>query len=175
MTLAPCRPAATLPLHFREKIGKWQGDAIGRGVKFPWASLEHWREDLQWYEFCLVQSSKLTAVNPEHVRPICVVQANVPERIPGGAALAQRQGLCRLGSQPPSACSRVRGLHALRTHTQPTHIGFSALSNRNTDGHSSNHCATTSRDTANLQPDNRLPKHSTNAGTSGTAGTGSAP
>lgn len=75
VTLAPCRLVATLPKPLRQKVGI-DGNAISRGVSFPWVSLEHWRDDQHWYEFCLLQPAIGTDVRTWRVRPICVVQNN---------------------------------------------------------------------------------------------------
>lgn len=84
VNLTPCRPIATLPSELRRMIGGSRGDAISRGLGSPWVSLEHWREDGQWYEFCLVQRSKFRLVAPWRIRPICIAGPAYPERVPGG-------------------------------------------------------------------------------------------
>ncbi len=85
VTLAPCRPVATLPEDLRRQIGR-DGDAISRGLKSPWVSLEHWRTDRRWYEFCLMQPSQYDPTKPWRVRPICTVGKTGPERLIGGPA-----------------------------------------------------------------------------------------
>jgi hypothetical protein len=91
VTLAPCRPVATLPPDLRKRIGR-DGGSISRELKFPWVSLEHWRKDRQWYEFCLVQPSKYKAIKPWRVRPLCAVGKTASERLPGGAAVWPNTG-----------------------------------------------------------------------------------
>lgn len=85
VTLAPCRLVATLPDALRRQIGR-DGDAISRGLPRPWVSVEHWRHDRRWYEFCLMQPSQFDPTKPWRVRPICTVGKSGPERLPGGLA-----------------------------------------------------------------------------------------
>ncbi len=98
VSLAPCRSIATLRKEIRDQIGK-DGDAISQEIQFPWVSLEHWRKDCSWYEFCLVQTEKHNRVFPWRVRPICVVSSKGPERVTGGLANwpRDRRGFTILG------------------------------------------------------------------------------
>jgi hypothetical protein len=80
VTLTPCRSISTLPEKIRAQIGS-DGDAISRSLPFPWVSLEHWRKDMHWYEFCFVQKTKYNVVSPWRIRPICVVGKEAPERL----------------------------------------------------------------------------------------------
>lgn len=83
VTLTPCRSISNLPERVRAQIGR-DGDAISRSISFPWVSLEHWRKDMQWYEFCFVQKTKYNLVSPWRIRPICVVGKEAPERLVRG-------------------------------------------------------------------------------------------
>lgn len=84
VTLTPCRPAATLPKKLRQAIGS-DGDFISNNVNFLWTSLEHWRRDMNWYEFCLTQSGKHEYTRIWRVRPICILNKNNrPERVTWG-------------------------------------------------------------------------------------------
>jgi hypothetical protein len=83
VTLTPCRSISTLPMKVRAQIGS-DGDAISRSLSFPWVSLEHWRKDMQWYEFCFVQKTKYNPISPWRIRPICVIGKEAPERLVRG-------------------------------------------------------------------------------------------
>jgi hypothetical protein len=93
VTLTPCRSISTLPEKIRAQIGS-DGDAISRSISFPWISLEHWRKDMQWYEFCFVQKTKFSIVSPWRIRPICVLGPEAPERLIRGVTIwpKNRQG-----------------------------------------------------------------------------------
>jgi hypothetical protein len=88
VTLSLCRPISTLPKHLRQKVGN-DGDFLSNSVNFPYASLEHWRTDLGYYEFCLVQSRKDTFINTWRIRPICIIdrKSNNPLRVYGGLTI----------------------------------------------------------------------------------------
>lgn len=84
VTLTPCRPFATLPERLRKNLGR-DGDGISHGVKFPWASLQHFRHDQGgWYEFCVVQRARHASKRTWRVRPLCVLRQGIPKRVPGG-------------------------------------------------------------------------------------------
>ena len=87
VTLEPCRAVATLPRDLRKRVGRWAGDAISQGVRSPWVSLEHWRADRGWYEFCVLQPRKHSLEKPWRVRPICLISGKTAERVPRGLAL----------------------------------------------------------------------------------------
>ena len=87
VTLFPCRPVATLPQRLRSKIGRGKGDEISRGVGFPWASLEHWRDDHQWYEYCVIYKEKFREQVPWRIRPICIIRDGKPAILPGGVTV----------------------------------------------------------------------------------------
>jgi hypothetical protein len=76
VTLAPCRLVATLPDALRRQIGR-DGDAISRGLPRPWVSVEHWRHDRRWYEFCLMQPSQFDPTKPWRVRGWTVVSGSL--------------------------------------------------------------------------------------------------
>lgn len=95
VTLAPCRPIATLSEALRRQIGR-DGDTLSRDLPLPWVSVEHWRRDRRWYEFCLMQPSQYDPTKPWRVRPLCTIGPSGPERLPGGTALwpsSRRGGL----------------------------------------------------------------------------------
>ena len=74
---------APIQKEVRHKVGTRDGgDYISQSVKFPWASLEHWRGGIGWYEFCLVQPKKHVFVSLWRVRTICVIEKNSPNKVP---------------------------------------------------------------------------------------------
>ena len=84
VTLTPCRPAATLPRKLRQAIGH-DGDSISSDISHLWASLEYWRSDMNWYEFCIIQKSKHGFTRLWRVRPICLLsKMERPERVRWG-------------------------------------------------------------------------------------------
>lgn len=99
VTLTPCRSISTLPDKIRAQIGS-NGDIISQSLSFPWVSLEHWRKDMQWYEFCFVQKTKYNIVSPWRIRPICVLGKAAPERLVRGVTSwpKNRQGTSVLAS-----------------------------------------------------------------------------
>jgi hypothetical protein len=88
VSLDPSRAEITLPAAIRSHLGS-NGPAITAQVRFPWASLEHWRSDLStnWYEFCLLRHQSGAPSRTWRVRPICVILRGVPQRVQGGPAL----------------------------------------------------------------------------------------
>jgi hypothetical protein len=85
-TLLPCRSIGTLPRKLRGMVGV-NGDIISQNVKFPWASLLHWRDDKKWYEFCLLHSQKGEFINTWRIRPLCVLKNNSASIVQGGLAV----------------------------------------------------------------------------------------
>jgi len=84
VTLTPCRPAATLPERLRRAIGR-DGDSISKNMNPLWVSLEHWRVDMKWYEFCVTQKRKRRFTRLWRVRPICLLsKTERPERVRWG-------------------------------------------------------------------------------------------
>lgn len=85
VTLSVCRPIATLPAHVRSQFGP-SGAPISQAVRFPFASVEYWRSDRRWFEFCIAYPRTRTYVNSWRVRPICLVDTNsgAPLRVYGG-------------------------------------------------------------------------------------------
>jgi len=86
VTLMFNRPISTTAYDVRSKIGLgWGGDEISR--KFPkfWSSVEHWRVDGGWFEYCILQpvSKKGSLVTTWRARPLALVQGNKPIRIWG--------------------------------------------------------------------------------------------
>ena len=100
VVLFPCRPVSTLPRDLRVKIGKRKGDEISQGVKFPWASLEYWRDSHKWYEYCIMYTEKHQKKVPWRVRPICIITDDRPDEVPGGVSIwpKERRGAAILFS-----------------------------------------------------------------------------
>ncbi len=108
VTLTPCRPFATLPEKVRMRIGT-DGDGISHDLQFPWASIQHFRDDRGgWYEFCVAQPARHSSISTWRVRLLCILQQDIPKRVPGGlpkwprsargwALLAATLGLYGLG------------------------------------------------------------------------------
>lgn len=64
------------------------GQDISRGLIFPWKSVEHWRYDCQWFEYCIVQPGKSGRyIQTWRIRPIVVLKDGKPTRIWGGITL----------------------------------------------------------------------------------------
>lgn len=90
VTLFPCRNLATFPKKVRDYVGLKTGSAISYHVK-GWRSVEHWRRDGQWFEYCLLHPKKGDMVNTWRAQPIAVLKQTrvgwFPERIWGGATM----------------------------------------------------------------------------------------
>lgn len=68
----------------RDMIGK-QGALLSTKLRFPWRTIEHWREHNNWWEYCIVQPGKERKyVNSWRVRPIAVINRDQPIRVWGG-------------------------------------------------------------------------------------------
>ena len=90
VTLMFNRPIATTSYKVRNNIGLgYGGDEISR--KFPkfWSSVEHWRVDGGWFEYCIIQpvAKKSSLVKTWRARPIALVQGNKLVRIWGGRSI----------------------------------------------------------------------------------------
>ena len=83
VTLTPCRAIATMPEEQRRLVGR-NGSKLSETVKFPWVSVQHWRDDMTWFEFCLILQKRKEKVRPWRIRPICIIANNQPHRLPGG-------------------------------------------------------------------------------------------
>ena len=91
VTLMFNRPIATTAYDVRSNIGlNWGGDQISR--KFPkfWSSVEHWRVDGGWFEYCIIQpvAKKGSLIKTWRARPIALVQDKKLVRIWGGRAIS---------------------------------------------------------------------------------------
>jgi len=90
VTLSSYKSAATLPDALKQHFGGGGGEKISKGLKFPYASIEHWRDDkwARWFEYCIVQPGKSGEfVTTWRARPIAVLKEGKPTRIWGGRSL----------------------------------------------------------------------------------------
>ncbi|CAA6800087.1 MAG: Unknown protein, partial [uncultured Sulfurovum sp.] len=75
----------------RKNIGLgYKGDEISRRFPKLWSSVEHWRVDEGWFEYCILQpvSKKGSLVKTWRARPIALVQGNKLVRIWGGRSIS---------------------------------------------------------------------------------------
>lgn len=80
------RNSATLPDSLRSLIGG-NGQELSRRLPFPWGTIEHWRADSKWWEYCIVQPNKAGQyVTSWRIRPIAALRSGTPCRIWGGMA-----------------------------------------------------------------------------------------
>jgi hypothetical protein len=90
VTLMFNRPIATTAYDVRSRIGLgYGGDEISRRFPKFWSSVEHWRVDGEWFEYCILQpvSKKGSLLKTWRARPIALVQDNRLLRIWGGRAM----------------------------------------------------------------------------------------
>jgi hypothetical protein len=87
VTLSFCMNSAILPKHLRGKIG-FDGKGLADGLGFFWKSVEHWRSDRRWFEYCIIQPGKSgKKVKTWRARPIAILKEGRPQRIWGGLSL----------------------------------------------------------------------------------------
>jgi len=85
------RNIATTPSSIRGNIGLgYSGDEISRKLPKFWSSIEHWRSDMGWFEYCIIQppKKKYSMVTTWRARPIAVVKDNKLARIWGGKSIS---------------------------------------------------------------------------------------
>jgi len=91
VTLSFNRNIATTPYSIRSHIGLGSGgDTISRRLSKFWSSIEHWRVDMGWFEYCIIQppQKKYSMVKTWRARPIAVVKDNKLDRIWGGKSIS---------------------------------------------------------------------------------------
>jgi len=91
VTLMFTRTIATAPYKIRSHIGLgYGGDEISRRLSKFWSSVEHWRVDGGWFEYCIIQpvSKKGSLVKTWRARPIALIQDNKLIRIWGGRSIS---------------------------------------------------------------------------------------
>ena len=79
------RNASTLPVKLRQHIGN-NGMALAQNIRFPWRTIEHWRDDTEgWWEYCLLQNKPTnTMIKSWRIRPVILLKENKPQRLWGG-------------------------------------------------------------------------------------------
>ncbi|NOZ91640.1 MAG: hypothetical protein GXO60_10200 [Epsilonproteobacteria bacterium] len=85
------RNIATTPYSIRNNIGLgFRGDEISRRLPKFWSSIEHYRRDNGWFEYCIIQppEKKYTMVTTWRARPIAVVKDGKLDRIWGGKSIS---------------------------------------------------------------------------------------
>lgn len=90
VTLMFNRNIASTPYTIRSHIGLgYGGDEISRKLYKFWSSIEHWRKDMEWFEYCILQpvEKKGSMVTTWRARPIAVVQGSKLVRIWGGKSI----------------------------------------------------------------------------------------
>ena len=88
VTLTFSRNLATTDYSIRRNIG-YDGDAISQKLSSVWSSIEHWRDDMGWFEYCIIQppKKKHSMVTTWRARPIALVQNDKLARIWGGKSI----------------------------------------------------------------------------------------
>jgi len=88
VTLMFNRNLATTSSEIRRYIGS-NGDQISRQLPSFWSSIEHWRDDMKWFEYCIIQApeKKHSMVTTWRARPIAVIQKDKLARIWGGKSI----------------------------------------------------------------------------------------
>jgi len=85
------RNLATTSYSIRNNIGLGEGgDNISKNLSFFWSSVEHWRKDMGWFEYCIIQpvNKKGSFIKTWRARPIALIQNNKLLRIWGGKSLS---------------------------------------------------------------------------------------
>lgn len=91
VTLMFTRPIATTSYDIRRHIGLgYGGDEISHRLSKFWSSVEHWRVDGEWFEYCIIQpvARKGSLVKTWRARPIALIQGNKLIRIWGGRSIS---------------------------------------------------------------------------------------
>jgi len=91
VTLMFSRTIATTPYSIRSHIGLgYGGDELSRRLPKFWSSVEHWREDRGWFEYCIIQpvTKKNSVVKTWRARPIALMQDSKLVRIWGGRSIS---------------------------------------------------------------------------------------
>lgn len=82
------RNVATLPENLRNLVGHMgsSGNTLSRILPFPWASIEHWRSDLGWWEYCIIQKNKESQfVSSWRIKPVAFIDGeSKPRRLWNG-------------------------------------------------------------------------------------------
>lgn len=87
VTLTFSKTIASLRKAERDKVGLGQsGEELAQSVKsFFFASTEHWRVDMKWWEYCLLKPQQMGEfVNTWRVRPVALIRSKKIVRTWGG-------------------------------------------------------------------------------------------
>jgi hypothetical protein len=88
VTLTFCKTIATLNKDERDLVSLGSGgEQLARKIKGFYASTEHWREDLEWWEYCLLYPKKMDSkISTWRIRPVAIVHNGSIVRTWGGFA-----------------------------------------------------------------------------------------
>ena len=88
VTLTFCKTIATLGESERDLVSLGaRGEELARKVKGFYATTEHWREDLKWWEYCILQPRKMDKkISTWRIRPIALIHNDKIVRTYGGFA-----------------------------------------------------------------------------------------
>lgn len=84
ITTSFTRNASTLEKYTRGLIGN-NGRRLSNKLPFPYSTIEHWRDDLSGWEYCLVQPNKLGKyIKSWRIRPVALIEigSNREESVP---------------------------------------------------------------------------------------------
>jgi len=86
VTLTFCKTIATLNESERDLVAIGdRGEQLARKVKGLYASTEHWREDLKWWEYCILKPRKMDKlISTWRIRPIALIHNDKIVRTYGG-------------------------------------------------------------------------------------------
>ncbi len=86
VTLSFCRTIATMTKADRDLVGFVDGDELSRRVaKGLCASVEHWRDDGNWWEYCIVKPNKRGEfITSWRIRPVALINKDWIARTYGG-------------------------------------------------------------------------------------------
>ncbi|NVK30115.1 MAG: hypothetical protein HWE20_03865 [Gammaproteobacteria bacterium] len=88
VTLSFTKTIATLEKDERDLVGLGSsGEDLAKRVKGFYSSVEHWREDLGWWEYCLLKPGKMGSfINSWRLRPVALINDGKIVRTYGGFA-----------------------------------------------------------------------------------------
>lgn len=88
VTLTPTINAAALSQNLRNLVGQmgYAGEQLSNRLPFPWATIEHWRRDLGWWEYCIVQKNKAGRyISSWRIKPVAILDGEgKPRRLWNG-------------------------------------------------------------------------------------------
>lgn len=86
VSLSFCKTIATLGKEKRELVGLGSsGEELAVTVKGLYSSVEHWRKDGNWWEYCILKPNKMGSfVNSWRIRPVALIKNGKISRIYSG-------------------------------------------------------------------------------------------